>query len=86
MRNASNILRHELIGLEIEVTASKNPSLIGKKGTIANETKNTIHIKDGGREITLLKHEIVFRTVLEGKTVEIEGKMLIGRPEDRVKS
>ena len=35
------LLKHELIGLEAEVAESTNKSLIGKRGKVMMETKNT---------------------------------------------
>lgn len=79
-----NITRHELIGLEIEVTGSGNKSLIGKKGIITNETRNTLTIRNG-RDTKLMKSAIVFKVRLDGKDVEVDGKAVVGRPEDRLK-
>lgn len=85
MRTAANIARHELIGLEIEVVSSKNKSLAGRKGVITDETRDTLKINENGREITMMKNAIVFRTQVGGKTIEIDGSCLMGRPEDRAK-
>lgn len=85
MRTSSNIARHELIGLEIEVVKAKNKSLAGRKGVILDETRDTLKINENGKEITMMKNAIVFRTKVGGKTVEIDGSCLMGRPEDRVK-
>ncbi|MBU2637545.1 MAG: ribonuclease P protein subunit [Nanoarchaeota archaeon] len=85
MRTASNIARHELIGLEIEVVAAKNKSLVGRKGVILDETRDTLKIKEKTKEITMMKNAIVFRTQVGGNTVEIDGSCLAGRPEDRAK-
>lgn len=85
MRCASNIARHELIGLEIEVVESKNKSLAGRKGIITDETRDTLKMEENTKEITMMKNAIVFRTKVGGKTVEIDGSCLVGRPEDRAK-
>ena len=44
--NAKDLIRHELIGLDIEVVKAKNPSLKGIKGKVVDETKSTITIKE----------------------------------------
>jgi len=80
-----NITKHELIGLEIKVVKSTNESLVGKQGTIIDETKNTITIKENNKETKLLKTAIVFETEINGKTVQVDGKEIAKRPEDRIK-
>ncbi len=70
----------ELIGSDIEIIGSKNKTLMGIKGKIIDETKNTLTIKN----ITIkkvLKSHITFK--INGKT--IEGKNIKKRPEDRIK-
>ncbi len=81
-----DILKHELIGLDIEIVDSSNKSLIGKKGTIIDETRNSFVLKDSnGQRIRLLKNVIVFRVKLNSALLEINGKETVGRPEDRLK-
>ena len=81
MRNPSNILRHELIGLECKITASKNKSQIGIEGKIVDETLKSIVI-DGKK---ILKKDTTFMLKLGGKNVHIDGNFIIARPEDRIK-
>lgn len=83
--NPQNITKHELIGLEIRVVDASNKSLVGKQGTIVDETKNTITIKENGKETKLLKAAIVFETEINGNTVQVDGKHIAKRPEDRIK-
>ncbi len=86
MRNLSHILQDELIGLRVKVVKSSNPSCIGLSGKIIDETKNTFKILHNGDEKILIKKDCVFHFTLPDKTViEVNGKVLIGRPEDRVK-
>lgn len=81
----NDIIRHELIGLEIEVTASKNQSLVGIKGKIVDETKNTLKVRANSRVLTIMKNAIMFKANIGGKAVEIDGNCIMGRPEDRIK-
>jgi ribonuclease P protein subunit POP4 len=83
----NNILRHELIGLEAEVVDSKNPFQVGIKGIILDETLKTITIGfPGGRKRIVLKNQVVLRVKLpDGLTVKVDGKYLVGRPEERLK-
>ena len=81
----ADILRHELIGLDIEVAASANKSLVGIKGKIIDETRNTLRLRCGEKVLTIMKNAIVFRTSIGGRLVEIDGHLIMGRPEDRIK-
>jgi ribonuclease P protein subunit POP4 len=45
MRNAENILRHELIGLECEIVSASNKNANGIKGKIVDETMKTVVIE-----------------------------------------
>lgn len=88
MKNLSHILQDELIGLKVKVVKSSNPSCIGLSGKIIEETKNTFKIlhNDDDDEKILIKRDCIFHFILPDKTViEADGKVLIGRPEDRVK-
>lgn len=85
--NETNIVRHELCGLKVLVKDSTNPSQRGLEGRVIYETYNTlkIEIKDG-KERTIPKDISIFIfTLPNGKKVQVDGKILIGRPEDRVK-
>lgn len=82
-----NLLNHELIGLEAEVVESSNKDLVGIRGLILDETRNTLLIgQPGGKKRRVLKHVAVFRIILpDGTKVKVEGKVLVGRPEERLK-
>ncbi|MFN6992154.1 MAG: ribonuclease P protein component 1 [Fervidobacterium sp.] len=84
-----NLVRHELIGLKVKIASSTNPSLIGLEGTVIDETYNTIKIETNGKdkkEKIVPKQGTIFIFHLpNGKKVEVDGKVLISRPEDRIK-
>lgn len=80
-----DILRMELIGNEVEIVKAKNRSLNGVKGKIINETKNMITIKTDQGLKNIIKDQVVFRMNFNNKTLEIEGRKLVNRPEDRLK-
>lgn len=84
-QTTKNITRHELIGLSVEVAEAKNKSLIGLNGKIVDETKNTLIIEVGNKTKTLLKGNIALKIKLEGKTIQVDGRLLVGRPEERIK-
>lgn len=85
MRSAKNILLHELIGLNCEITRSRNASHVGLRGRIIDETQKTLLVMAGGRKKRISKKDVIINVVLNGQTVEIVGKYLISRPEDRIK-
>ncbi len=129
MISSKNIFYHELIGLELKVVDSSNPSLIGLSGTVIDETKKTLLIEvpiktsdevskkafDKGsddmgldelsagqdedfssnqqnhfnlvyKEKLIQKDVSIFQfKVPDGTIVEIDGKILLNRPEDRIK-
>ena len=82
---ANDVLKYELIGLEIAVTQADNPSLIGLQGKVVAETRNTLTIQHKNTEKKLIKDQIVFTTTIHNKKVEIDGALLVGRPEERLK-
>jgi len=86
MKIAPEIIRSELIGLNARIAKSTNPSLERLKGTILSETRNTIIFLRDGKEKSIVKDTSSFRFSLQDGTVmEIDGKILVGRPDDRVK-
>ena len=81
-----NILRHELIGLDVEVVRDSNISNISLRGRVFDETRNTLLIKINEGSKRIAKQNAVFRfKLLDGATLDVDGRALIGRPEDRVK-
>ncbi|MEE9323182.1 MAG: ribonuclease P protein component 1 [Candidatus Aenigmarchaeota archaeon] len=86
MRTPENLVRHELIGLRVKIVESANKKNVGISGKVINETRDTFTIeKKGGKEVKLVKEENVFVFDLSGEKVRVDGKILIGRPEDRIK-
>lgn len=85
MRTASNILRHELIGLECRIVKADNKSQVGIGGKIVDETRKTIDIETAKGFRTIPKQGSVFRLVLGKETVEVPGDLLVAKPEDRIK-
>jgi len=76
-----DILRSELIGLEAKVIKSKNKMAENIKGKITDETRNMIHI-DGKN---LIKEQVILQIKKGNNIYEVDGKLLVGRPEDRLK-
>ena len=86
MITSNNLVHHEFIGLNVHAISKKNKSL-NLKGTIIDETKNTIKIEDeNNHEKIIPKNGSIFVFELSnGEKVEINGNILSIRPEDRIK-
>jgi ribonuclease P protein subunit POP4 len=93
----SNLIYHELIGLEIKVICSTNPALTGTCGRVIDETKNMLIVENSkSRELKIPKadSEILFRIPAElsekGRRsdtfVKIQGNLLLSQPENRIKN
>ena len=80
-----NIDKNELIGLDIEICEAKNKSNIGIKGRIVDETQHTIIVQVGNQKKRLIKKEVSFITKINNRTVKINGKIVVGRPHERIK-
>ncbi len=81
-----NILKHELVGLSTHIVESRDPHLFCRRGTILGETKEMLHLDTERGQMSVSKGICVFDITLpNGLVVRIDGKRLIGRPEDRVK-
>lgn len=80
-----DVVKYELIGLNITIIEAKNQDLIGLKGKIIDETKNTITIEEQDKTKKIIKDQIIFNTEFNNKKIQINGKLLVGRPEERLK-
>jgi ribonuclease P protein subunit POP4 len=86
MKATPDLIRYEFIGTEAKVSESKHSGYVGLSGKIIDETRNTFTILKEGKRRTVLKDSSVFHFKFsDGTIVEINGKILVGRPEDRLK-
>ena len=86
MRTAENLVRHELIGLNVRVIESSNKTIAGLSGKVVDETKNMLVIeKPDGKEARIAKGSSIFSFEIGQAWVRIDGRILVGRPEDRIK-
>ena len=86
MITPQNVFRHELIGLTVEITDSSHKPFVGMKGTVIDETRNTITVETNDTEKTIPKDNVIFLfTLPDGSQVSIDGKVIVARPEDRIK-
>ena len=86
MKVTPDIIRYEFIGTEAKVAESRHPSYVGIYGKLIDETRNTFTILHEGKRKIVLKDASVFHfRFFDGTIVEVNGKLLVGRPEDRLK-
>ena len=81
-----NLVRHELISLAVKIAKSSDPKQRELKGKVIDESYNTLKIEVKKKEKTIPKGNSIFIFTLPNKEkVQVDGKLLIGRPEDRIK-
>jgi len=86
MKITPAILQHEFIGLNAKVVRSTHPNYVGIAGKVIDETRNTLLILHKNERKAVVKEVAVFHfTMPDGTVLEIDGKAIIGRPENRVK-
>lgn len=86
MKITPDVLRQEFVGLDAKVVKSSNPSQTGISGKIIKETRNTLVILHKNVEKTVIKDVVVFHFIMpDGTVVEVDGKVIVGRPENRLK-
>jgi len=75
-----------LIGLSADIKDASHPGY-RVSGIIVDETKNTIQIETKALKKKILpKNCVVLNLVLDDESiVSIDGKLLLGRPEERIK-
>ena len=79
------VIADELIGLPIVVETSTDPTKIGISGKVVDETARmlVIETEDGIKKVP--KKECTFTFYYEGKFVSVDGRLIVGRPEERIK-
>lgn len=86
MVKPDELVRHELIGLNVSIVSSTDPSAESVAGIVTGETRNMLEIEAAGKVKKFPKAGCVFSFVLpDGVRVRVEGALLVARPEDRVK-
>jgi ribonuclease P protein subunit POP4 len=85
MISPQNILRHELIGLDVLVSGATNPLHKGISGRIIDETKNLLIIETPKGLKRIPKMHSRFQLHLPGSgLVEIDGSVMVLAPEKRI--
>jgi ribonuclease P protein subunit POP4 len=82
--------RHELVGLDVRVTAASNPDLHDVEGTVVDETTKTLTVEGATREWQVPKQGTTFTfDVADGESVtrvSVEGSRLVARPARRTEN
>lgn len=85
MISSRNVLRHELIGLDVLVSGAANPKQKGLYGRIIDETRNLLVIETTRGIKRIAKMRSIFRVSLPSRElVEIDGSVLVQAPERRI--
>lgn len=96
MKNPTEVLKRELIGLKVRIVGSTNPEIIGVMGKVIDETRNTltVEVNEAGRQrgrekmTNFIKDQCTFSFLVDEKYkkwLKVDGKLLVSRPEDRIK-
>jgi len=86
MKVTPDIIRYEFIGAEGKVAKSLHADYVGLSGKVVGETRNTFTLLNEGQAKSIIKEFSVFNfTFDDGTVVDIDGKLLVGRSEDRLK-
>ncbi len=85
-KQKAEIIMGELIGRKTRVTESTDPNKKGLKGKIVDETLNTLKIEtEKGKEKKIPKETSKFTFTTDNQEIQINGKEILYRPEDRIK-
>jgi ribonuclease P protein subunit POP4 len=86
MKVTPDIIRYEFVGTNASVAQSAHADYVGVCGEVIGETRNTFTLLGAGKMKSIIKQSAVFDfTFADGTSVEIDGKLLVGRSEDRLK-
>lgn len=78
------MLARDWIGLVVEVVDSPNPSEIGLKGMVVDETMKTLRIETEKGMRMVAKSKRVFEVEIEGERFRVNGDLIAFRPEERI--
>ncbi len=86
MKVTPDIIRYEFVGTNACVAKSPHADYVGVCGEVIGETRNTFTLRGEGTTKSILKQSAIFNFAFnDGTVVEIDGKLLVGRSEDRLK-
>jgi ribonuclease P protein subunit POP4 len=86
MKISPDIICREFIGTQARIVQSHHIGYLGLAGPVIAETKNTLTLIHQGQNKSVIKDLASFDFEFnDGTTVNIDGKLLVGRSEDRLK-
>ncbi len=86
MKITPEIIRQEFIGTDAKIVESTHFNYEGLTGKIVNETRDTFALQGKDKTRVVAKDSCIFCFKLsDDSEVEINGKLLVGAPEDRLK-
>jgi ribonuclease P protein subunit POP4 len=81
-----SIVQQDLIGLQAHIVSSSDPGHICRRGVIVDEARKVVHMDIDSTRIIIPKKNTVFQFRLPtGEQLRVNGNLLIGRPEERMK-
>ena len=83
------LVKHELVGLDVEVVDATDPGLVGLAGRVVRETMKTLVVATDAddEEKTVPKGAATFAfTLPDGTVVRVEGARLVARPARRTET
>ena len=86
MKVTPDVIREEFIGTNVQISSSPHSGYLGINGEVIGETRNTFTLNKEGQTKQIVKDQAIFQFQFsDGTVVEIDGKLLVGKPEDRLK-
>ncbi|MHA1719351.1 MAG: ribonuclease P protein subunit [Promethearchaeota archaeon] len=92
MRDVKTFIYLDFIGIELYAKNKKNPNWSEFKfiGTVIDETKHTLRVKNENQSKIYIKNQYIFRSWADQpdgtrKMIEFDGNKIEGRPENRIK-
>lgn len=82
---AARLARDELIGRQARVAVSNDPTLLGREGTVVDETMKTLTLEEGEDRLRVAKRGQRFAFTVDDHVVLLDGDAIAYRPEDRTK-
>lgn len=83
--NPTNLARHELIGLDVLVESNTEPGIVGLRGRIVDETRNTFLLETERKVLRIPKKNASLTFDLpDGQRARVAGSVLISQPENRI--
>ena len=83
--NSDNVYISEFIGNEVNIKKSSNINNINIHGKLINETKNMMFIQNNNKIMKIPKHRTIFTIKFGNCSYDVDGDIIMMRPEDRTK-